>query len=124
MDRIKNDNFKINKKNIIWIGFMACFFIFLIMFNKTLNYNKPEDRPVGIEYVKAEVITIVSEELEPDPDFPYINIGKQSLEMKILSGDRKGEIVNANNFIGRVDNKPAKVGTKFLALMILLQLLL
>lgn len=114
MDRIKNDNFKINKKNIIWIGFMACFFIFLIMFNKTLNYNKPEDRPVGIEYVKAEVITIVSEELEPDPDFPYINIGKQSLEMKILSGDRKGEIVNANNFIGRVDNKPAKVGTKFI----------
>ena len=114
MARIKNDNFKINKKNIIWIGFMACFFIFLIMFNKTLNYNKPEDRPVGIEYVKAEVITIVSEELEPDPDFPYINIGKQSLELKILSGDRKGEIVTANNFIGRVDNKPARIGTKFI----------
>lgn len=114
MDKFKGNNLRVNKKNIIWIGFMLSFFIFLIIFNKRLDYKKPEDRPVGIEYAKAEVISIVSEELEPDPDFPYINIGKQNLELKILSGDRKGEVVTANNFIGRVDNKPAKVGTKFI----------
>ena len=114
MDKFKGNNLRVNKKNIIWIGFMSSFFIFLIIFNKRLDYKKPEDRPVGIEYAKAEVISIVSEELEPDPDFPYINIGKQNLELKILSGDRKGEVVTANNFIGRVDNKPAKVGTKFI----------
>ena len=114
MDKFKGNNLRVNKKNIIWIWFMLSFFIFLIIFNKRLDYKKPEDRPVGIEYAKAEVISIVSEELEPDPDFPYINIGKQNLELKILSGDRKGEVVTANNFIGRVDNKPAKVGTKFI----------
>ena len=114
MVKLKNNNLKINKKNIVWTISMLGLLVFLIIFNKTLSYNKPEDRPVGIEYAKAEVINIVSEELEPDPDFPYINIGKQQLELKILTGDRKGEIVSANNFIGRVDNKPAKVGTKFI----------
>ena len=114
MVKLKNNNLKINKKNIVWTISMLGLLVFLIIFNKTLSYNKPEDRPVGIEYAKAEVISIVSEELEPDPDFPYINIGKQQLELKILTGDRKGEIVSANNFIGRVDNKPAKVGTKFI----------
>lgn len=114
MVKLKKENFKINKKNIIWIISIASFFIFLIIFNKTLSYNKPEDRPVGIEYAKAEVINIISEELEPDPDFPYINIGKQNLELKIISGERKDEIVSVNNFIGRVDNKPAKVGTKYI----------
>ena len=79
MDKFKGNNLRVNKKNIIWIGFMLSFFIFLIIFNKRLDYKKPEDRPVGIEYAKAEVISIVSEELEPDPDFPYINIGKQNL---------------------------------------------
>ncbi|EKY25746.1 YibE/F family protein [Clostridium celatum] len=114
MVKLKKENFKINKKNIIWIISIASLFIFLIIFNKTLSYNKPEDRPVGIEYAKAEVINIISEELEPDPDFPYINIGKQNLELKIISGERKDEIVSVNNFIGRVDNKPAKVGTKYI----------
>ena len=114
MVKLKRENFKINKKNIIWIISIASLFIFLIIFNKTLSYNKPEDRPVGIEYAKAEVINIISEELEPDPDFPYINIGKQNLELKIISGERKDEIVSVNNFIGRVDNKPAKVGTKYI----------
>ncbi|WP_195988354.1 YibE/F family protein [Clostridium sp. D53t1_180928_C8] len=114
MAKFKENNLMINKKNVIWIGFMLSFYIFLIIFNKTLDYKKPEDRPVGIEYAKAEVISINSEELEPDPDFHYINIGKQNLELKILSGDRKDEVVIANNFIGRVDNKPAKIGTKFI----------
>ena len=114
MVKLKKENFKINKKKIIWIISIASLFIFLIIFNKTLSYNKPEDRPVGIEYAKAEVINIISEELEPDPDFPYINIGKQNLELKIISGERKDEIVSVNNFIGRVDNKPAKVGTKYI----------
>ena len=84
MVKLKNNNLKINKKNIVWTISMLGLLVFLIIFNKTLSYNKPEDRPVGIEYAKAEVINIVSEELEPDPDFPYINIGKQQLELKIF----------------------------------------
>ncbi|MGG7143671.1 YibE/F family protein [Clostridium nigeriense] len=114
MSKFKKINFKINKERIIWSVFMLALFVAIVIFNKTLNYNKPGDRPVGIEYAKAEVISIVSEELEPDPDFPYINIGKQQLELKIITGEEKDKIISINNFIGRVDNKPAKVGTKFI----------
>lgn len=114
MSKFKKINFEINKESIIWIVFMLALFVVIVIFNKTLNYNKPGDRRVGIEYAKAEVISIVSEELEPDPDFSYINIGKQQLELKIISGEEKDKIIFINNFIGRVDNKPAKVGTKFI----------
>ncbi|MGL5380082.1 YibE/F family protein [Clostridium sp.] len=100
------------KEKLIWIGFTIIFFIFLFLLNSKLNYVKPADAPIGIEYEKGVVTRVVSETLAPDPDFPYINIGKQQLEIKILKGKRMGEIVTANNFIGRVDNRPAKEGTK------------
>lgn len=114
MYKIKKGTLKISKGNIIWVISMVAIFTFLIIFNKTLKYNKPGDRPEGIEYAKGEVISIMSEELEPDPDFDYIYIGKQQLEVKLLNGDNKGKIITINNFIGRVDNKPAKVGTKLI----------
>lgn len=114
MYKIKKGTLKISKGNIIWVISMVALFTFLIIFNKTLKYNKPGDRPAGIEYAKGEVISIISEELEPDPDFDYIYIGKQQLEVKLLNGDNKGKIITINNFIGRVDNKPAKVGTKLI----------
>ena len=104
---------KNKKSQFIWLGIMALFFIFLYVFNTTLKYNKPEDIQTGIVYEKAKVINIVSSDMGPDPDFPNIQIGKQKLELKILTGKNKGKIVTAMNFIERVDNKPAKVGTKF-----------
>ena len=47
---------------------------------------------MGIKYERAEVVSIISETLEPDPDFQYINIGKQEVELKILKGENKGKI--------------------------------
>lgn len=105
-----------NKKSekLVWSVFIVIFFIVIYIINSTLVYNKPEDAPIGVKYEKAKVIRVVSEILEPDPDFKYINIGKQELEIKILSGESKGEIVKVNNFVGRVDNRPAKEGTKLI----------
>lgn len=105
-----------NKKSgkLVWSVFIVIFFIVIYIINSTLVYNKPEDAPIGVKYEKAKVIRVVSEILEPDPDFKYINIGKQELEIEILSGESKGEIVKVNNFVGRVDNRPAKEGTKLI----------
>lgn len=114
MVRFKELFIKNRRNKIIWIVFMMCFSIGVYFLNSTLDYNKPEDKPVGIEYAKAEVINIASEELAPDPDFPYINIGKQTLELEILKGEKKGQIITALNYVGRVDNKPARVGSKYI----------
>ena len=100
------------KSNIISLIFISAFFILIYVLNTTLVYSKPADRPVGIKYERAEVVSIISETLEPDPDFQYINIGKQEVELKILKGENKGKIVKAINFVGRVDNRPVSVGTK------------
>ena len=113
MKKLKNKIIH-KKSNIIWTIFMISFFIFLYFINTSLEFNKPEDAPVGVVYEKAVVTKINSDTLSPDPDYPYINIGKQYLEIKITSGKNKGKIVSVINFVGRTDNKPVKVGTKLI----------
>lgn len=108
--REKLMNEKVQKS--IWMIFMIIFFIFLYIFNSTLSYTKPADAPEKIVFEKAKVIKIISEKLDPDPNFANINIGKQELELEIISGENSGKTIILNNFIGRVDNKPAKMGTK------------
>lgn len=105
---------KKKNSNYISAALLVIFFIFLYIFNSTLTYNKPEDIQTGIVYEKAKVIKIISEDMGKDPEFDYIVIGKQKLELEVLTGKNKGKVVTAMNFVERVDNKPAKVGTKFI----------
>lgn len=97
----------------IWTISMVLFFVFLYIFNTTLEYTKPADVNEGIVYEKAKVVRILSDTLEKDPSYPDIKIGIQEFEMEILTGKNKGDIVTVNNFVGRVDNKPGKIGTKY-----------
>lgn len=107
-----NNKISYQKNNIMWTIFMISFFILLYFLNSSLEFNKPEDAPIGVVYEKAVVTKITSDTLAPDPDYPYINIGKQYLDVKITSGENKGKIVSVINFVGRTDNKPVKVGTR------------
>ena len=107
-----NNKISYQKNNIMWTIFIISFFILLYFLNSSLEFNKPEDAPIGVVYEKAVVTKITSDTLAPDPDYPYINIGKQYLEVKITSGENKGKIVSVINFVGRTDNKPVKVGTR------------
>ncbi|MDU4936139.1 MAG: YibE/F family protein [Peptostreptococcaceae bacterium] len=107
-----NNKISYQKNNIMWTIFIISFFILLYFLNSSLEFNKPEDAPIGVVYEKAVVTKITSDTLAPDPDYPYINIGKQYLYVKITSGENKGKIVSVINFVGRTDNKPVKVGTR------------
>ena len=107
-----NKKITFKKSYIVWTFFMISFFILLYFLNSSLKFNQPEDAPIGIVYEKAVVTKITSDTLSPDPDYPYIDIGKQYLEIKITTGENKGKIVSTINFVGRTDNKPVKVGTK------------
>ena len=103
-----------NKGSIIWVILMAAFFVFLYQLNTNLKYEQPADAPVGIVYEKAVVTNINSDTLESDPDFDYIKIGKQEIDVEITDGENKGKLVSLINFVGRVDNKPVKVGSKII----------
>ncbi|MDR2089765.1 MAG: YibE/F family protein [Clostridiales Family XIII bacterium] len=102
------------RKKIIWGVFIAAFFAFLILFNGSLDYPSPGDIQTGNMYEKAVVTRVMSDTLAPDPDFPEIKIGVQELEFRILTGEQRGKLFLANNFVGRLDNKPANAGTKMI----------
>ena len=97
-----------------WAVFFTLFTLFAYFFNTSLSYQKPGDAEVGVTYEKARVISVDKEDMGPDPDFPYITIGKQWLTLEILSGEFKGRSTTAVNFVERVNNRPAKIGTELI----------
>ena len=86
--------------------------LFLIVFNRTLEYPRPGDALEGIEYATGRVIKIENDTLAPDPAFPYIEIGRQSLTLKLEGGKYAGKTVTALNFVERGMNTSAKIGTR------------
>jgi uncharacterized membrane protein len=102
------------KKNhisvILWAAFTAAFAVFLIFFNKTLTYPKPGDIQTGNRYEKARVLRIISDTRLPDPEFAELEIGVQTMEMEILTGENRGRRVIVRNYISRLTNWPAREG--------------
>jgi uncharacterized membrane protein len=98
----------------LWVGFVVAFVAFLIVFNATLDYARPADTQTGNHYEKAKVTRVVSDTLAPDPEFPELKIGVQELEFEILTGANKGKSFIGKNFVTRLTNTPASVGTKMI----------
>lgn len=95
--------------------------IFLILYvwvivgiNKSFTFERPADYPEGLSYARARVVEIVSEDMGADPDFDYIRIGRQVLKLEIRSGEHKGEIVQAINYVTRVSQIEASVGMDYI----------
>ena len=94
--------------------FLMIYILVIIGINKALLFERPADYPEGLTYAKARVTEIVSEDMGQDPDFDYIRIGKQILNLEILSGDHKGEVVQAVNYVTRVSQIEASVGMDYI----------
>lgn len=94
--------------------FLLVYLLAVIGMNKALVFEKPADYPAGLEYAKAKVVEVVSEDLGEDPDYPYIEIGKQILKLEILNGEHKGQVVEATNYVTRVSQNAGSVGTKYI----------
>lgn len=102
------------KKVLFHILFIVCYIVLLFGYNGMLEFEKPGDYPEGLEYAKAEVIEIVEDTMGQDPDYDYIRIGKQTMNLKILSGKYKGKTVQAINFVTRTTQMEGKVGTCYI----------
>lgn len=94
--------------------FLIIYILVIIGINKSLTYERPADYPEGLAYAKARVTEIVSEDMGQDPDFDYIRIGKQVLKLEILSGEHKGKILQATNYVTRVSQMEASVGMDYI----------
>ena len=47
-----NNKISYQKNNIMWTIFIISFFILLYFLNSSLEFNKPEDAPIGVEMKK------------------------------------------------------------------------
>lgn len=102
------------KKVLLHILFIVGYIVLIAGFNGTLKFEKPADYPQGLEYAKAEVVSVAEQDMGEDPDYNYIRIGKQKLELRIISGEYKGKIIETTNFITRTTQLEGKVGTRYI----------
>lgn len=102
------------KKVLLHILFIVGYVVLLAGINGTLKFEKPSDYPQGLEYAKAEVVSVIEQDMGEDPDYNYIRIGKQKLELRIISGEYKGKIIETTNFVTRTTQLEGKVGTRYI----------
>ena len=102
------------KKVLLHILFIVGYIALLVGYNSTLKFEKPADYPQGLEYAKAEVVSIVEQDMGEDPDYNYIRIGKQKLELRIISGEYKGKVIETDNFVTRTTQLEGKIGTRYI----------
>lgn len=102
------------KKVLLHILFIVGYVVLLAGINGTLKFEKPADYPQGLEYAKAEVVSVIEQDMGEDPDYNYIRIGKQKLELRIISGEYKGKIIETTNFVTRTTQLEGKVGTRYI----------
>lgn len=102
------------KKVGFHILFIICYIAILLGYNGLLEFEKPGDYPEGLEYAKAEVIEVVEEDMGQDPEYDYIQIGKQTFHLKVISGKYKGKTVQAINLVTRTTQLKGKIGTRYI----------
>jgi len=86
-------------------------FIFLYLFNREtiISFNQQGGLSY-VKYEKAKVLRIVDESLEKDESISNLSRGYQQLELKILTGEHKGEIHIIKNYLSNLFNVHAKAG--------------
>lgn len=102
------------KKTALHIAFLVLYCLALWIFNSNLEFTRPGDYPEGLEYARATVTRVVEQEMGPDPDFDYIQVGKQTLELTIHGGEYAGKTITAPTFVTRTTQLAGQVGTKYI----------
>lgn len=76
--------------------FKFLFLITIFLFVSSVNAQEPTLSLDTVEYLKAEVVRIIESKNEPLPgiDIPNMN---QSIEARILEGEKEGEIINVSD---------------------------
>ena len=95
------------KKNILRVVIIAAFIIAYIIAVVLANsgfegYTTTES--TGIEYEHAKVLAVVSEDLDTDESMENYAVGSTELNIEILSGRYKGDVVQVTNYLSAMFN--------------------
>ena len=98
----------IEKKDLIMriaIGVLAFLILFGVYFwanRGKVGYESTVDS--GVEYERALVLEVCSDEIMPNPEFENVTVGKQILELEILTGRYRGDQVVITNTLSPFKN--------------------
>lgn len=91
---------------------LVLFGVFLLVFNST------DARPItgksgtsAVKYERAKITRIISENIEKDTVQNGVYRGSQRVELELMSGDYKGDIVESDNYISALYSVICKPGT-------------
>lgn len=93
------------KHLIVW-GCVVLFFVFLFIFNRSINKVSLMDNE-GAVFEKAEVVEIISE----NKDDMGNQIGNQLINVRLKTGSYKGQIIQATNINSYLYGADCKIGT-------------
>ena len=106
---------KINKCDICLILITLLFTAAVFAFHSTHQADVSLYNSESLDYQKAKVIEVVSEEAQEDKNTKGRYYGVQSLYVEILSGELKGERFNTDNFLTTTHNVRLGTGDTFIA---------
>lgn len=107
-------------KREFWVKILAgaVFVIFLVSTllyanrDNPKNYKSAGDAP--IRYVRAKVIEVLEDNTKVDKESEGLKRGSQSIKIKILSGEHKGDTQIIDNYLSLLYNIYAKEGTRLI----------
>lgn len=87
-----------------------------------IQFNKDETRilqlhtgKADVKYERAKIVRVISEDLTRDEKISGLYRGSQELEIKLLTGDHKGEVHLVKNYLSNLYNIHGKAGLDIIA---------
>ncbi|MDC7127174.1 MAG: YibE/F family protein, partial [Spirochaetales bacterium] len=99
-------------RTLITLIASAAITIILIFLVKSLPYNQYKAGMSGatVDYEVAKVIEVSSEKLQDSHYQKDLLTGSQSLQVKLMTGEHRGEIVSADNHLSTYNSVVGKLG--------------
>ena len=82
------------------------------------DYESGDAGLKAYSYAYATVMQVLSDDSHPDPDTENVHVGSQELLVQITSGEHKGRQVRLTNYMSKLFDKHAKVGTSLLVFIL------
>lgn len=101
------------KENIVVLGIIVLTIIMILLFQAVGFQSYSRYSTDTLHYEKASVVEVSSEELEYDEELGMY-LGSQELEVEMLDGEEKGEIISVTNYLTKTHSVYAEEGTKII----------
>lgn len=104
-------NYKMVLQGGLWILISLCFIMMLYSVNRNHDYGLINK--AGVSYEQAEVLSIKSEQLNDVDEVGYA-VGTQKVNVRVLTGEQKGEEFTADNYISYLGGVQCYEGQKII----------